>query len=309
MSNQIRMFFKHVHNNKNNNVFKNDIQYLQLISNVLDKGEMRKGRNGNVISLFGEKMEFSLNNYKVPVITTKKLAWKTCLKELLWFISGETSNKLLTEQNVNIWVPNADLNFKKKYNLIYNDPDDLGPVYGHQWRHFNAPYLGCNEDYTNKGVDQLNSIISSLNDPNNKYSRRLIMSAWNPCQLSDMVLPPCHVLSHFHVNNNDELSCAIYQRSGDVGLGVPFNIASYAFLTCLLAKHCDLKPNKLIHFIGDAHIYENHIDPLKKQLKMEMNKSPILEIVKKKSIDDYTINDFKLNNYIGTEKIKMDMIA
>ena len=108
MSNQIRMFFKDVHNNKNNNMFKNDIQYLQLISNVLDKGEMRKGRNGNVISLFGEKIEFSLNNYKVPVITTKKLAWKTCLKELLWFISGETSNKLLTEQNVNIWVPNAD---------------------------------------------------------------------------------------------------------------------------------------------------------------------------------------------------------
>ena len=166
----------------------------------------------------------------------------------------------------------------KKYNLTYDDPDDLGPVYGHQ-RNFNAPYLGCNKDYTNEGVDQLNNIIF-LNDPINKYSRRLIMSAWNPCQLDEMVLPPCHVLSHFHVNSRDELSCAIYQRS-DVGLGVPFNIASYAFLTCLLAIHCDLKPNKLVHFIGDAHIYENHIEALQEQIKTTMNKSPILEIVKK----------------------------
>ena len=308
MSTQMRMFFKHMHNNKNNKIFHNDIQYLQLISNVLHKGVKRPSRNGEVISVFGEKMEFCLKNYKVPVITTKQLAWKTCLKELLWFISGSTSNEILQQQNVKIWNPNADVNFKKQSNIYYEDDNDLGPIYGHQWRHFNAEYKGCNESYKNKGVDQLNNIITALSDENERNSRRLIMSAWNPCQLKEMVLPPCHVLSHFHVDDN-KLSCAIYQRSGDVGLGVPFNMASYAFLTCLLAKHCNLEPNKLVHFIGDAHIYEQHVEPLKEQIKKQPNESPNVDIIKRKSIDDYKLEDFKLINYKPGDKIIMEMIA
>tara|TARA_B100000927_G_scaffold290605_1_gene289920 strand:+ start:2832 stop:3740 length:909 start_codon:yes stop_codon:yes gene_type:complete len=302
MSYKLRNFFNRI-NTKNN-----DIQYLRLISNVLENGEFRKSRNGNVITSFGEKMEFSLNNYSVPVITTKNLAWKTCLKELLWFISGETSNEILKQQNVKIWNPNSELSFKEENNIYYEDPNDLGPIYGHQWRHFNARYHGCNKSYKNEGIDQLNYIIDSLLDNEKKYSRRLVMSAWNPCQLDEMVLPPCHILSHFHVIDN-RLSCAIYQRSGDVGLGVPFNIASYGFLTCLLAKHCNLEPNKLVHFIGDAHIYENHIEPLKEQLKASINDSPTVEINKKDNIDDYILKDFKLKNYKKGKNIVMEMIA
>ena len=147
-----------------------------------------------------------------------------------------------------------------------------------------------------------------MSDENERNSRRLIMSAWNPCQLKEMVLPPCHVLSHFHVDDN-KLSCAIYQRSGDVGLGVPFNMASYAFLTCLLAKHCNLEPNKLVHFIGDAHIYEQHVEPLKEQIKKQPNESPNVDIIKRKSIDDYKLEDFKLINYKPGDKIIMEMIA
>ena len=308
MSKNLRHFFNHIDKVKPPNFVKNDLQYLNLVSNVLHNGNTRHGRNGKVISLFGEKMEFCLNNNKIPIITSKKLAWKTCLKELLWFINGDTNNALLRNNGVKIWNPNADLDFKEKNGIFYDNPDDLGPIYGHQWRHFNAKYNGCDESYDGKGIDQLQNIIDSLNDENERYSRRLIMSAWNPCQIPEMALPPCHVLSQFYVNDN-KLSCALYQRSGDVGLGIPFNIASYGFLTCLLAKHCNLKPDKLIHFIGDAHIYENHKEQLKKQLDNPIFNSPTLEIAKQNSIDDYTIKDFDVKNYNYNKKIKMDMIA
>ena len=207
-------------------------------------------------------MKFSLHDDKVPFLTSKKLAWKSCLKELLWFMNGSTDNKILTNQNVKIWNANADPIFLKSRGLNYGD-GVLGPIYGHQWRYFNAEYKGCHEDYTGKGVDQLQNIVDALNDDTEKFSRRLILSAWNPLQLDEMALPPCHVLSQFNVNRNNELSCLLYQRSGDVGLGVPFNIASYGMLTHIIAKHCDLKPGYLIHNLGDAHIYENHIQPLK----------------------------------------------
>ncbi len=287
----------------------NEQEYLNLVHKVINYGERMEGRNGDTLSLFGEKMEFSLKNNQVPVLTTKKFAWKTCLKELLWFINGDTNNSTLVKQGVGIWNKNAHHDFKKENGIYYEEEGDLGPIYGHQWRFFNAEYKGCNEDYTGKGVDQLQNIISTLQDPKTRYSRRLVMSAWNPCQLQQMVLPPCHILTHFSVNSNDELSAAIYQRSGDIGLGVPFNIASYSFLICLLAVHCNLKPNKLVHFIGDAHIYSPHIEPLEKQLDLIPLPPPIFRINKRENIDDYVLNDFSLDSYKYYSRIKMEMIA
>ena len=287
----------------------NEKEYLGLVERVIKNGEIMNGRNGKTIGLFGEKMVFSLKNNTVPVLTTKKFAWKTCIKELLWFINGDTNNDTLSNQGVGIWDKNASAEFKKSIGVKYTNPGDLGPIYGHQWRHFNADYSDCNENYKGQGVDQFQNIINNLNNLDTRYSRRHVMSAWNPCQLEEMVLPPCHILSHFSVNNRDELSAAVYQRSGDVGLGVPFNIASYSFLVCLLAEHCGLVPNKLVHFIGDAHIYESHIAPLNEQIKIRPFPSPTFRIKKRDCINDYEIDDFSLNDYKYNSKIKMNMIA
>ncbi len=286
-----------------------DIEYHNLIRNVIGNGDLKKSRNGATVSVFGHQMIFSLKNNFVPVLTTKKLAWKTCLKELLWFINGSTDNSKLVENNVKIWNDNATPEFKKSRGLSYEYDEDLGPIYGHQWRHFNAKYKDCKADYTGKGVDQLKNIIDALNDPTERFSRRLIMSAWNPCQLDEMALPPCHVLTQFNVNSKNELSCLLFQRSGDVGLGVPFNMASYGFLTCLLASHTGLNPGRLIHTIGDAHIYEDHIPMLKKQIERDPYPSPILTIDKKSKINDYILEDFQLNNYKAHPVISMKMIA
>ena len=286
-----------------------DLQYHNLIRNVIGNGELKKTRNGATVSLFGQQMVFNLNNNFVPVLTTKKVAWKTCIRELLWFISGDTDNETLTKMDVKIWNGNADEDFKKSRGLEYENKGDLGPIYGHQWRHFNAQYNDCKSDYSNQGIDQLQNIIDTLKDPEEKFSRRLIMSAWNPCQLDEMALPPCHVLTQYHVNKKDELSCLLFQRSGDVGLGIPFNMASYGILTCLLAQHTGLRPGRLIHVIGDAHIYENHIPQLKEQVERVPFPSPILTIGKKNTIDDYVLEDFHLNDYKYHPPISMPMIA
>ena len=285
-----------------------DDQYAKLVKNIITYGDYKNTRNGVTVSNFGEKMVFSLKNNTVPILTTKKLAWKTCLKELLWFIKGDTDNTSLKNQNVKIWNQNASRDFLNSRNLKYEYDGDLGPIYGHQWRHFNAKYKDCKTDYSGQGIDQLQNIINSLKS-DEKYSRRLVISAWNPVQLDEMALPPCHILSQFNVNANDELSCALYQRSGDVGLGIPFNIASYSFLTCLLAKHCDLRPNKLVHFIGDAHIYKEHLPVLSSQIQLKPFESPTLNIDKQKNIDAYNIEHFHLENYKSHPSIKMDMNA
>jgi thymidylate synthase len=281
---------------------KEEEQYYQLIKDILHNGTLEQGRNGNTISIFGSSMHFSLQDNKIPLLTSKHLAWKTCLKELLWFISGSTDNSILQEQNVHIWDGDA----KKASEFNYID-GDLGPIYGHQWRHFNADYIDCKTDYTNKGIDQLQNVINQLKNPS--LSRRIILSSWNPQQIDQMVLPPCHVFAQFNVSSNKELSCCLYQRSGDVGLGVPFNIASYSFLTHLLAKHCGLIAKDFIYIIGNAHIYEEHIEPLKKQLENPLYDFPTLEIKNiHENIEDYKINDFVINNYVFNEKIKMNVI-
>ena len=212
--------------------------------------------------------------------------------------------------NVKNWNGNASRSFLNSQGLHQLRENDLGPVYGHQWRHWNAKYTDCKSDYSGKGVDQLQNIIDVLqkkNIDNNSNSRRLIMSAWNPEQINQMALPPCHVLSQFHVTNN-KLSCTLYQRSADMGLGVPFNIASYAFLTHLLAKHCNLEANEFIHFLGNAHIYDDHIDSLNKQLENEIFWPPKLYIKNKyENIEDYKLNDFIIKNYKCHDTIKMKM--
>ena len=283
-------------------------QYVQLIKDILHDGVMENGRNGNALTVFGSSMYFSLEDGVIPLLTGKKVAWKTCLKELLWFVKGDTSNLNLQKQNVKIWNGNGSREFLDSRGLQHLKENDLGPVYGHQWRHFNASYKTCDDDYTGQGVDQLQDVINELKNEKTRNSRRLLVSAWNPQQINEMALPPCHVLMQFNVLGGDRLSCSLYQRSGDVGLGVPFNIASYSFLTHLIAKHCNLKATEFVYHLGNAHIYDDHIESLKLQVERKLYNFPTIEILQKyENIDDYTIDDFKINNYMFNEQIKMEM--
>jgi thymidylate synthase len=301
----------------------NEKQYIKLVKDIIVNGTLMQTRNDKCYNLFGASMKFDLTQGTIPFVTTKKLAWKTCLKELLWFIKGDTSNKNLREQNVRIWNGNSTREFLDSRELTSYPEDILGPVYGWQWRNFNGTY-----DVSTPQVDfsdptrhdQLQQIITALktnpedvenpNKQEHKYSRRLVMSAWNPAQLEDMALPPCHVLSQFMVDDEDRLHMTLYQRSGDVGLGVPFNIASYSFLLCLVAHHCGLKPGTLHHTIGVAHIYKNHKDALMSQTLREIYDEPTIYIkTKRENIEDYIFDDFVVENYKYHPSIKMDMVA
>jgi thymidylate synthase len=292
-----------------------EYQYLHLLENIIENGFWEEGRNGKTKSIFGSSMRFSLKEGQIPILTTKKTAWKTCLKELLWFIRGETDNKILKEQNVHIWDANASREFLDSRGLTLYPEDIIGPSYGYQWRHFGASY-NCftgkhiTDDHPFEGVDQLQEIINCLKDPAKRTSRRLIMTAWNPKQLNQMALPPCHILCQFNVHNNNKLSCALYQRSVDTPLGSPFNIASYSFLTHLLAKHCGLEAHEFVYFMGNCHIYENHIESVKTQLLREPYPFPTVSIKSiKENINDYQVEDFIVKDYKSHDQIKMKMVA
>lgn len=301
-----------------------EYQYLNLLKNILDNGFWEEGRNGKTKSIFGASMRFSLKDGKIPILTTKKTAWKTCLKELLWFIRGETDNKILKEQGVHIWDANTTREFLDSRGLQLTREDLIGPGYGYQWRYFNANYNCINgtrlldndpldihkNNKSFKGIDQLQQIIDALKDPKQRTSRRLIMTAWNPCQLDQMALPPCHILCQFSVKNGDELSCALYQRSNDEACGTSFNIASYSFLTHLLANHCGLKAHEFVYFKGDCHIYEPHIEGINTQITREPYPFPTLTIKQvKENINDYQVEDFEINNYQHHPPIKFQMVA
>jgi len=290
-----------------------EYQYLNLIKNIMENGFLEEGRNGKTKSFFGGSMRFSLKNGVVPILTTKKVAWKTCLKELLWFIHGKTDNKILQKQNVHIWDGNSSKEFKKGIGLQHYPEGILGPIYGYQWRHFNAPYhvrTGDVLDENQNGIDQLQYIIDQLKNPATRNSRRLIMTAWNPCQLNKMVLPPCHVMCQFNVHDGNKLSCCMYQRSVDVPVGSPFNIASYSFLTHLLAKHCGLEAHEFVYFMGNCHIYEEHLESIKQQLEREPYEFPSLEIGnKRENINDYVVDDFQIIGYKSHDAIKLNMVA
>jgi thymidylate synthase len=292
-----------------------ELQYVNLIKKIIDEGTWEEGRNGKTKSIFGEMMRFSLQGGKIPIITTKKTAWKTCLKELLWFIRGETDNKLLQEQGVHIWDGNSTKEFMESRGLGHYPEGLLGKIYGFQWRHFNAESdlktgKAVYDKEGNRGIDQLQQIIDALKDPKQRTSRRLIMTAWNPCQLDEMALPPCHVLCQFNVHDGNKLSCALTQRSVDAALGLPFNIASYSFLTHLLAEHCGLEAYEFVHFIGNCHIYEDHIEQMKAIFDRIPYKFSTLEIyTKKENINDYEVEDFFVSDYKCHETIKMKMVA
>lgn len=295
-------------NKYRHNKYNEENQYLNLLDDILCSHNNQEGRNGNTLSIFGSTMHFSLEHNKMPIMTTKKVAWKTCLRELLWFIKGDTNNKHLKENNVHIWDENGSRQFLDGRGLTKFMEDDLGPIYGFQWRHYNAKYNDCNSDYSNKGIDQLKEVIECLKDPEKRNSRRMIITAWNPCQLDIMALPPCHIFMQFNVTNNTKLSCAMYQRSNDEACGTCFNIASYCFLTHLLARHCDLEPYEFLYYKGNCHIYEEHIDNIKVQVQREPFEFPTLEIINKREhIEDYVETDFIVSNYKHHDAIKYIM--
>jgi thymidylate synthase len=302
-----------------------EYQYLNLLENILENGILEEGRNGKTKSIFGQTMRFSLKDDKIPILTTKKVAWKTCLKELLWFIRGETDNKILKQQGVHIWDANSSREFLDSRGLKLTSDDLIGAGYGYQWRYFNANYncisgkriidtLSGPDIFKNSkqllGIDQLQQIIDALKDPLTRTSRRLVMSAWNPCQLDEMALPPCHILCQFNVHDGNKLSCAMFQRSVDTMLGQPFNIASYSFLTHLLAKHCGLEAYEFIHFMGNCHIYDDHIESMKEQITREPFEFPTVSIKQvRENINDYQVEDFEIHNYQHHPPIKFDMVA
>ena len=281
-----------------------DVNYSNLVKHVLNNGVFREDRtNVGTLSCFGTSHRYDLSQ-SFPLITSKRVFWKGVVEELLWMINGSTNSNILSDKNIHIWDGNSTRQFLDSLNLDY-PVGHLGPVYGHQWRHFNAPYFDGNSDYSNEGIDQLSNVISLIK--HNPTSRRIILSAWNPAQNHLMALPACHTLSQFFVHDGT-LSCQLYQRSGDIGLGVPFNIASYSLLTCILAKITNLKPKEFIHIIGDAHIYCTHIDALKLQLENETFPSPTLNIKTSHSnINNYSFDDFELLNYKCSKPVKMAM--
>jgi thymidylate synthase len=288
-----------------------EYQYLNLIKRIIDHGTLETGRNGNTYSLFGNTMRFSLADGTIPFLTTKRVAWKTCLKELIWFIRGETDNKLLQDQGVHIWDGNTTREFLDSRGLHHYREGLIGPGYGFQWRNFNAPYDANTGKTGSAGVDQLAWIISCLKDPAQRSSRRLLMTAWNPCQIDEMALPPCHVLCQFHVKSGKYLSCSLYQRSCDVGLGVPFNIASYSMLTHILAKFCGLEAHEFVYNMGDVHIYDDHVEPLKEQLERTPYEFPKIRVnALHEHIENYTVDDIELTTeYKCHLPIKMEMRA
>jgi len=282
-----------------------EYEYMDLINDILVNGKVKTDRTGTgTISRFGAQMRFSLRD-GFPLLTTKRVFWRGVAEELIWFIKGSTNGNDLSAKKIKIWEPNGTKDFLTKRGLGHREEGDLGPVYGFQWRHFGATYVDMHTDYTGKGFDQLADVINTIKT--NPDSRRIIMSAWNPPDLALMALPPCHTMCQFFVVDG-ELSCQLYQRSGDMGLGVPFNIASYALLTVMIAHICDLKPGDFVHTLGDAHVYSNHVEPLKEQMKREPRAFPTLKFKRKvTNIDDFTFEDFELEGYKPHPKIKMDM--
>ncbi|KAG8170095.1 hypothetical protein KVR01_000840 [Diaporthe batatas] len=317
-----------------------EYQYLDLVREILDDGEHRPDRTGTgTYSIFAPRpLKFSLNRDGRPIyplLTTKRVFQKAVLAELLWFIAGETSSLSLSEQGVKIWDGNGSREYLDSVGLGHREAGDLGPVYGFQWRHFGAEYVDARADYTGQGVDQLAEVIHKLR--NNPYDRRIIMSAWNPADLKKMALPPCHMFAQFYVSyprpnksaaaavqggSGEEqqqqagaakpkghLHCQLYQRSCDMGLGVPFNIASYSLLTHMIAHVCDLVPGSLTHVMGDAHVYADHVDALRVQLEREPRDFPELEIKREKggSIDGWKVEDFEVKGYDPHKTIAMKM--
>jgi thymidylate synthase len=327
-----------------------EYQYLNLIRRILAEGEHRPDRTGTgTLSIFAATIRFSLSKSNpdspsdsdsripiLPLLTTKRVFLRAVTTELLWFVSGCTSSKPLSDAGIHIWDGNGSRQFLDNLGFTDREEGDLGPVYGFQWRHFGAEYQDCYADYTGKGVDQIREIVRKLK--HNPFDRRIILSAWNVADLSRMALPPCHMFAQFYVSYPDaprgeaalrsssvdsdtanaakvkakgHLSCTLYQRSCDMGLGVPFNIASYALLTHMLCHACDLIPGELIHTMGDAHVYLDHVDALKEQLLREPREFPEFAVKRDDrgsgEMDGWKLEELEVKGYKPHGGIKMKM--
>ncbi|KAJ7455275.1 thymidylate synthase/dCMP hydroxymethylase domain-containing protein [Mycena galericulata] len=292
-------------------------QYLDLIRRVLDTGAPRPDRTGTgTLSLFAPPaLRFSLANNTLPLLTTKRTFLRGIVEELLWFVRGATDSTQLSAKGVKIWDGNGSPAFLAARGLGHRRAGDLGPVYGFQWRHFGAPYVDCEADYTGQGVDQLRECIRKIKE--DPTDRRIILSAWNPADIPQMALPPCHLLCQFYVHlppasaptEPPKLSCLMYQRSADLGLGIPFNIASYALLTHMLAQVTGTTAHELVIQLGDAHVYRDHVAALEVQLARVPKAFPTLRWAREgiEDIEQFEYADFVVEGYESHPSIPMKM--
>ncbi|KDE07135.1 thymidylate synthase [Microbotryum lychnidis-dioicae p1A1 Lamole] len=306
-------------------------QYLSLVRQILRTGQLRPDRTGTgTLSLFAPpSLRFSLSRPDptdpskaiavLPLLTTKKVFTRGIIEELLWFVRGSTDSKLLSDKGVKIWDGNGSRQFLDKVGLGHREEGDLGPVYGFQWRHFGAEYRTAKDDYQGKGVDQLMQVVKSIKE--NPTDRRIILSAWNPADLKKMALPPCHMFCQFYVTlpppnapqgTKPLLSCLMYQRSADLGLGVPFNIASYALLVHMIALMTDTTAHEFVHQLGDAHVYKDHVEALEVQLgRKPEHEFPELRWKRTKEeigeVDRFEASDFEIVGYKSQSAIPMKM--
>ena len=273
-------------------------QYLDLLDHVLTHGKPRQDRTGTgTIGIFGHQMRFDLAE-GFPLLTTKKLHLRSIIHELLWFLSGDTHVAPLQEKKVRIWNEWATAEQTAKFGRT---DGDLGPVYGHQWRNFGASVTG-DGSYARDGVDQIQNVLDTIQS--NPWSRRIIVTGWNPKEANLVALPPCHTLFQFYVSEG-RLSCQLYQRSADIFLGVPFNIASYSLIMMMIAQVCDLEPGEFVHTMGDAHLYNDHLEQARLQLTRTPKSRPVMTINPAvENLFDFTFEDFTLSDYAPDPHIK-----
>jgi dihydrofolate reductase / thymidylate synthase len=290
-----------------------EVSYMRMMNEILKDGIEKEDRTGvGTVSLFGGQQKYDVSKF-LPILTTKFVPIKLIIKELLWFLRGDTDAKKLQKEGVHIWDGNSTREFLDKRGLTHYREGELGPIYSFQWRHFGAEYHGTDADYTGKGVDQISAIYEQLkNDP---FSRRIILSAWNPTDLDKMALPPCHVMFQLYVEEDKvtgvrHLSGHLYQRSSDYFLAANYNLVSYTILLYIFAKKLGYKPRNMFMSFGDRHLYKNHIEQAKQQLQRNPRPQPILELSESiidKSWEDINIDDFDLVGYLYHPAIKADM--
>jgi thymidylate synthase len=293
------------------NYYENEIGYLELIKDTMLYGTAKTGRNGIVYSRFGIMIAFDNISTSFPLLTTKKMFWKGVVEELLWFLRGSTNSNELKEKGVRIWDGNSSREYLDSVGLTNYEVGELGPVYGFQWRNFNGDYPN-----NKNGVDQLKFVLNELQS----NSRRAVLSAWNPCQIDKMALPPCHLLYNFYIDDNG-LSCMLYMRSNDLFLGQPFNIASVSLLTLIIAKVLHIKAYKIAISVCDAHIYKEHLESVREQIRRIPNDLPNVEIniepppynssldEKIEWIEKLKYENFIVKNYNSYDAIKAKMIS
>jgi thymidylate synthase len=296
---------------RNDSSISYESQYLGLLRQVLQTASPRPDRTGvGTLSTFGAQLRFDISR-SIPLMTTKKVPWKSCIKELLWFLQGHTDTGILHKQGVKIWDANTSRSFLDSRGLRYKE-GILGPGYSWQWRFsglsYDEKYADVSKCKPVGGVDQIQNVIHLLKT--DRYSRRMVVNSWIPSQLNEMALVPCHLMFQFYVEGTDELCCHVNLRSNDLLLGAPFNIFGYAVLVYIIAMKCDLKPKSLLYTITDAHIYSNHVDQVQEQLSRVLRSEPVLildDSVKHKDFNEITIDDFHLIGYFPDTPIKADM--